>query len=61
MFYWELKVCIHTFYYKVGLGSINFFEGLVQKDIFLFNEIAGAGANYQLKIIASKLKKSKKK
>lgn len=26
---------------------------LVQKDILLFNEIAGAGANYQLKVIAS--------
>jgi len=26
---------------------------LVQKDIFLFNDIVGAGANYQLKIIAS--------
>jgi predicted HTH transcriptional regulator len=26
---------------------------LVQKDILLFNDIAGAGANYQLKIIAS--------
>ena len=26
---------------------------LTQKDIFLFNDIAGAGANYQLKIIAS--------
>jgi hypothetical protein len=25
----------------------------VQKDILLFNYIAGAGANYQLKIIAS--------
>jgi len=26
---------------------------LVQKNILLFNDIAGAGANYQLKVIAS--------